>query len=102
MRQTSFMLCGSNTCNRYNDGLDDDFIEEEWQFVNDADDDDDAGLIEVKPNLNFYIDDDEDLDDVEDNEGWVDDNEEDELVDDDAGYDDDYDEDEEDDAPDDE
>jgi len=86
------MLFNSNSCNRHDDGLDDDFIEEEWQFVNDVDDDDDddTGLIEVKPDVNFYIDDDENLDDVEDDEEWADDDNDDELIDDDASYDEDY------------
>jgi hypothetical protein len=98
------MLFNNNTCSRYDDGLDDDFIEEEWQFVNDADDDedDDTGLIEVKPNVNFYIDDDEEVEAGEDDEEWIDEDEEDDLIDEDEEYNEDYDADEEDDISDDE
>ena len=36
---------------RHDDGLDDDFIEEEWQFVSEDDDDDD----EPAQKTNFFI-----------------------------------------------
>jgi len=55
------------------DDLDDDFIEEEWQFVGDRDDDtdeDDDLNFDVRPNVDWYAteDDEDDEDDDEDYE----------------------------------
>lgn len=53
---------------KYDDGLDDDFIEEEWQFVrdNDDDDDDDDSADLRRPITSFSFDDeDENADDCD-------------------------------------
>lgn len=76
-----------NAAKKYDDGLDGDFIEEEWQFVRDNDDeDDDLNDVGVhKPS--FYIDEDDDEEDEDDvdyadeEDAEIDDNEDDEDVD---------------------
>lgn len=72
------------------DGLDDDFIEEEWQFVRDADtDDDDDDLFDKPTRPDFYIDDDEDEDEGDEDDGdWDDSDEDDDEEDDDDNFDD--------------
>lgn len=72
---------------RRDDGLDGDFIEEEWQFVNSDEDDDDEDLSDfgvIKPT--FYIDEDDDVDYVdeeEDDDGDWDDEDDDDYDDED-------------------
>lgn len=60
---------------RFDDGLDDDFIEEEWQFVRESDDEDDEG--DFTPTLapHWYVDEDEDdeeyeNEDEDDDQDW--------------------------------
>jgi hypothetical protein len=48
---------------RYDDGLDDDFIEEEWQFVNDEDEEEDDNFGIKPPQPDWFVDEDDDEDD---------------------------------------
>lgn len=54
---------------RHDDGLDNDFIEEEWQFVNEDEDDE---IDEPAHKPHFFIPDDEDDDSDTDEEEWQD------------------------------
>lgn len=84
------------------DGLDGDFIEEEWQFVRDDVDEDDDDLFDKPARPNFFIDDDEDEDDYDDvSSDWNDGTEDAEEDDDDDNFAD-WNEDSEDDAEDEE
>lgn len=84
--------------NDHNDGLDDDFIEEEWQFVSDDEDDEDTSDLEFKPNIDWIADDDDDDEDEEeelDDEDlehfeWEETEDDDEEDDDDPEYDHDF------------
>ncbi len=79
---------------RHTDDLDDDFIEEEWQFVRETPDDDDDSELPIKPTQ--FIDDDED--DEEDNfdEANWDDNDDEKVDEPEPAYEEDFDEDEDD------
>jgi len=83
--------------NDHNDGLDDDFIEEEWQFVSDDEDDEDASDLEFKPNIDWIADDDdedeeeEELDDEDlEHFEWEETEDDDEEDDNDPEYDHDF------------
>jgi hypothetical protein len=80
---------------RYDDGLDDDFVEEEWQFVHEDEDDEDEDEDYTPTSTpSWFVDDEED----EDDEDYEDeDDEEDDDQDWDAGTEDYEDEDDEDD-----
>ena len=78
------------------DGLDDDFIEEEWQFVADAADEEEAEEDDAPVRVNWYVDEDDEEDAADEDEDWDDDdaeleddydaNDDDEYVDNDPAY----------------
>jgi hypothetical protein len=91
---------------QHDDGLDDDFIEEEWQFVPETHDDDEAEDFDSDHKIDWYVDEDEeeddedyadedyenDDDDADDSEFcWGDDDDEDDNEDDDPEYEDNFD-----------
>lgn len=101
MRYTEILSFRPELRNRHETDYDDDFIDEEWEFVDDSedneDDDDKIGVTPLKPN--FYIDESEDREEDEDedeDEDFENEEEEDEdwEDDDDPEYEDKFDDDE--------
>lgn len=82
-----FAEYAKNLAARRDDGLDGDFIEEEWQFVADSDDDDEDDDLFERPKTPTYFDSDDDED-----EDYDDEEDEDYDDEDDEDYDDEDDE----------